>query len=63
MRLGGFGVFIVNDLSIICFFHACAQVIFNQNNLPSLLQRNLFSDDEFIGVRAGQPVTHMTSQQ
>jgi len=45
------------------FFHACAQVIFNQNNLPSLLQRNLFSDDEFIGVRAGQPVTHMTSQQ
>jgi len=40
-----------------------ATVIFNQNNLASTLQRNLFSDDVFTAAGAGQPVTYMTSQQ
>jgi len=34
--------------------------IFNQNSFPSILQ-HLFSDDVITGVRARQPVTHMTS--
>jgi len=36
-------------------------LIFNLNILPSLFQQHLFSDDVFIVVRAGQPVTHMRS--
>jgi len=38
-------------------------IIFNSNNFPFLLQRHLFSDNVFTGMRVGQHVTHMESQQ
>jgi len=54
-------VLIINFLSVhIFFFNSCALIIFHQNTLPLPL---LFLDDWFIVERAGQPVTHMTSQQ
>jgi len=37
-------------------------VIFNQNDLPSLLQLHFFSHDVFTGAKARQPVSHMRLQ-
>jgi len=44
------------------FLNSCTLIIFNQNSILSFLQQHL-SDGMFTGMRAGQPVTHMTSQQ
>ncbi len=51
---------------IIIIFVSCAFVIYNQNNLASLLQWYLFSNDvssPFSNAKAGQPVTHMRLRQ
>jgi len=59
--------YLLNDLSmhIVIFFHYFPLVIFNINNLPFPFAATplFFFDDVFTGARAGQSVTHMTSQQ